>query len=688
MKIQGALKKGMKKIRDFFLENLLSMVIILLLISLCVLIWKFRMANYKDIVEAVKISVTVLISMLGFSVSIYVFLNNTFQNRRGSNELEKEIIDSFQIQKRKALGVSVVYSMVAISAECMIVAVEGPMTAFLINNPPQLKKVVYFVIIIGIFAITLLNVYRLGVFTYKVIDYEEGLKWLAKREINTYRKDSCYERMSKGEFLNLVNNIEVLIERLICNHLHAKISTAYDTNLKRAICDGITESGDITTREQLAEDYKSIIDYRNLLLQDVSIVDSADVAMGDQVKSVMNRLFQNYLRSELLTGVNISNLNIQEANLEKASFSNSSLQKIEFVGNTNLANTDFRDSTINAVSFSEANCENINFSGCKLIGVRFNAKMKLHRAIFKDADLSSMGDIGPLDKEGDWIEFKHSNFSCANLTHQDIYNVCFDFSDFTNVRLVDSKIGKSAQKENNTTFQYADMEKADLLRCDIKRCDLQNANLNSATFTYADIAKSNFSECRLNNANFSKSVINDCKFEKSYCTNFSMKGTILKNSQFTYAIMTSADMSGAQLSNVEFNDAVCRNTLWVRTQIEQSNFERCVLANARIVGDAEHRIRISGCNFSYTDLSNSAIANIEFCNCNFLGVDFTNARLINTRFLDCQNLNTAVSEGIWLAEVSFDGKQKSILEKGKQHWRYEQMTGSHVDGEVDDGDDL
>lgn len=674
MKIYKKLKKYVQVAAAWCIKNFFSIVVGLALMVLLIMFYRLQKIEYRDIVETVKISVTVLISMLGFSVSIYVFLNNTFQNRRISNELEKEIIDSFQKEKRNSLNVRLIYVAVAISSECVVAVSETSITTFLSKTKPDLKQTVYWLIIFCFVVITLFNVYRLAYFTYGVINYEEGLKKLAKTEINKYSEDSGYENITKGEFLNLVNNIEVLAERLIRNHLHAKISTAYDTNLKRAICDGVTESGDISTRERLAEDYKQVIDYRNLLLQNTSIADSANVGMGDQVKSVMNRLFQNYFKGELLTGVNISNLKIVETNLEKASFSNSSLKNIEFTGNANLVNTDFRESTINTISFAGANCENINFSGCKLINVKFNTKMKLHRAIFKDADLSGMGDIGPQDKEGDPIEFIHANFAGANLTYQDIYNSSFDFADFTNVRLVDSKIGKSAQKKNNTTFAYANMERADLLRCVIERCDFQNANLNGATFTYACIADVNFTESRLNDTNFSESEINDCKFEKSYCSNFSMKGTILKNSSFTYAIMTSADMSGARLTNVQFNDAVCRNALLVKTQIEQSDFERCVLANTRIVGDAEHKIRINNCSFLYTNFSDSAIANIEFSNCDFEGADFTNVRLINVQFVECKNLDTVVSEGLWLGGVSYGGKQKSVLKKGKQNWRYEKYT--------------
>ena len=633
-------------------------------------VWNLYEIEYSDIIETVKISVTALISMLGFSVSIYIFLNNTFQSRRSSNELEKEVIDLFQTQKRKALLISIGFSTLAITAECVTVAFAKPVKKFLLSKPSKTDELFYLIVIIIFAVVTLFNVYKLVRFTYGVINYEEGLKELAKKKIQKYEKSSCNEEMKKGEFLNLVNNIEVLVERLVRNHLHAKISTAYDTNLKRAICDGVTEAGNIRTREALAKKYKEIIDYRNLLLQDPSTIDSDLVTMGDEIKSVMNQLFQNYLKNELLTGVNISNLEIAEANLAKTSFSNSSLQRIQFKGTTNLANTDFRDSTINDIAFENAECDGVNFSGCKLINVKFNTNMDLQRAIFTNADLSGMGEIGPLDKEGDRIKFSHSNFSRANLTHQDIFNVSFDFADFSEARLIDSKIGTSAQKRENVVFAYADMEKADLLGCIIERCDFKNANLNKASFTYAEISDVNFSECRLNNANFSESHIVDCQFEKSYCTDFSMKGAILENIVFTYAIMASADMSGASLDQVCFKDAVCRDTLWVRTQINRSVFERTVLANARIVGDAEQRGRICDCDFLYTDLSNSAITNIEFCNCDFRGADFTNARLINVQFINCRNMESAVAAKLWLAKVSFIGEKKTTFRQSNNNFRY------------------
>lgn len=671
-KIKKIIRDELKKIIDWTKNNIFSFILVI-----CVTIMFFK--SYKlvdiselkldDVLDSFKISVTVLISMLGFSVSIYVFLNNTFQNRRNNNTIEKEMIDSFQQKKRKSLGISVIFSITVIVAECMIIFFKTPMKEWILKKSFYQQQEIYLECLVICITITLINVMILGYFTYGVINYEDGLKRLAKETRKAYETQSYYEEMNKGEFLNLVNNIEVLVERLVVNHLHAKTSTAYDSNLKRAICDGITDSGEICTREEFARDYQKIIEYRNLLLQD-KCRDSDKVDMGDKIKSVMKRLFQLYLKNELLTGVNISNIDVTEANLSKTSFSNSSLQNINFKGKTVLQNTDLRNSTLNDIDFEEANCDNANFADSKLINVKFNTKMNLQRAIFTNADLSSMGILGPDDKEGMPIELSHTNFERANLTHMDIYNVCFDFANLSDVRLVDSQIGESAQKQNNTSFKHTDMTKADMLKCIIERCDFQNANLNEAILTYTKISQVDMTECRLCDASLAESIIKNCQFDKAYCTNMSLKGSRISSSTFTYATMTSVDMSGAIFYNVCFNDTVCRETLWVRTNISNSSFERCVFSGSRIVGETEKKTRIQKCNFSYANFSNSAITNVEFVNCDFEGADFSNVRFINVKFINCKNLETVLTVDVWLSKVEFLGENKSELKKPNKGWRY------------------
>lgn len=669
-KIKEVLKKTCKIIGDWIKDNFLSFILMISVIILFSEFVKDIELKYTNVLETFKISVTVLISMLGFSVSIYVFLNNTFQARRNNNAIEKGMIDLFQQKKRKDLGIRIIFSTTVIIAECAAIFFKSSAPSWLLKMSPNKGQMVCLICLVTCIVVSIINVMILGRFTYGVINYEDGLKRLAKETRKSYEGQSYYQEMNKGEFLNLVNNIEVIAERLVENHLHAKTSNAYDSNLKRAVCDGFTDSGEICTREKFAENYQEIIEYRNLLLQDKDLKDSDKVNMGDQIKSVMNRLFQLYLKNELLTGINISNLNITKADLSKTSFTNSSLQSINFMEKTVLKNTDFRNSTLNKIVFGEADCENANFSDSKLIDVKFNTKMNLQRSIFMNADLSTMGVIGPDDKEGSPIKLDHANFRRANLSYLDIYNVCFDFADISDVRFVDSQIGESAQKQNNTTFKYADMSNVDMLKCVIGRCDFQNANLSGAILTYTKISQANMTECRLYDASLAESDIKNCQFEKAYCKNLSLKGSIITSTTFSYATMTSVDMSGATFVDVYFNDAVCSDTLWVRTNILDSNFERCVMAGSRIVGETGKKTRIQNCNFAYANFSNSAITNIEFVNCDFEGVDFSNVRLINVQFIDCEKLDTVLTANVWLSDVEFLGENICELREPDGGWRY------------------
>lgn len=630
---------------------------------ICVLGWslyKHVSLDMECLVETVKTAVTVLVSMLGFSVSSYVFLNNSFQSRRGLNTIERQIIDEFQNKKLKSLGKTIIFAVAAIVSECLIIALTDNITHI------KEKECLIVILLLVVIVITIANIITLGNFTYEVINYEDGLNKLANSEVKKYSSSQDHEKIQKGDFLNFVNNIEVLVERITRNHIHAKMSSKYDSDFKQALCDGFTESGEVTSREEFAEDYREIIEYRNLLVQ-TALGDSEDVAMGGQVRKFMNKLFQNYIRGELLTGISISNIRVNGAVLEKTSFSNSSFFNIRFAGDTNLKFVDFRDSNINSISFEEnqIQCEGINFSNAKLINVKFDTNVDLTRAVFKNSDLTNIGKIHPSDKEGDMICFAHTNFSNANLTRLDICMANFEYADFSDVRMIDSKIGISALKENNTNFSYANMKNVDLLRAHVEKCIFDNADMETASFTYAKIKSASFENTRLSRANWTKSVVENNRFEKSYCSQMTMKSAVIKDCQFNYAIMRSVDMSGATVKNCCFDDTVCRDSLWVDTKIENSSFKRSVLANARIVGSAKDRTRIRECSFKNADLSNIAITNIEFENCNFKGADFNNARLINVRFINCKNLSRANMSQAWLTDVCKGKHGKAVFESTK-----------------------
>ena len=668
--IKENVKKIYKKLKRGILDYFWAVVVIGCVFTFVLKIWDPSLWTYKDVVEALKVSVTVMISMMGFSVSIYVFLNTTLQGRKSQNSIEREVVILFQKKKQKELGKRLVFSIIVVFIQSSIIALQTVIDRWWSYQTILKEKYLCLLIIFICLIVTLINILWLGTFTYEIINYESGLKKLAINERIKKSKKDNHDIITKGEFLNLVNNIEIIVDRLIQNHMHAKTSNASDSSLKRAICDGITDIGDIVIREKLADDYRIIIEYKNLLLQDEQLKDNSTVCMGDLVKSIMNRLFQNYLKNELLTGANISNLIINKADLSKTSFSNSSFWNVDFKGKTTLDSTDFSKSTLNKITFEETNCENINFSYSKLIDVQFDTKINLQRSVFVNADLSGIKVLGPKDKQGNPINFDYANFDYANLTNLDIFNVCFDFSRMRNARFVQSLIGKSDLKEFNTTFRYADLTKSNLLKCDIKRCDFQNANMNEAVFTHTILENNNLSECKLAEANLTESRITNCEFDKSYCTNISFKEANILESSFTYATLNLADLSGAKLRNVRFNDSVCRESLWVRTSIEDSEFARCVFSGARIAGENPNRTLIRNCDFSFANFVDTAITNIEFNNCNFYGADFSNARLINIRFVDCKNLDTALTDNIWMADLTYFGRNTKELTEPKDGWRY------------------
>lgn len=481
----------MQKIRDFFKkmalwiwDNKYATVIILCCLISIPLFFVFQNTKVGNIKEVLKTSVTILVSLMSFSVTSYVFLNNTLQNRRTKNSIEKDTIDSFQTQKRETLKKYIIFVV------CCIVT-EG----FLLNfdsvryTTDKIKLYGIGGVFVGCVACTLINICFLGKFTYDIINYDEGLKNLALKIRGDYKENSDNVKISKGEFLDLVNNIEIVVERLVNNHVHAKASNLYDSELKRAICDGEVDPGYIQRGEDMANEYGKIIKYRNLLLQDTQMLDSEYVALGDCAKKVLYNLFELHLKSELLTNVNLSNVNIGNANLKFTSFAGSSIQKVLFEEQSCLYGTDFRNCTLNGVIFKNSDCEYINFTDSKLIKVEFDQKTKLKGSCFNGADLSNLEYLGGKDKQGNLLLMEQSKFKNAMMTHLDIYNVNFAYSDFEFAQLVDCKIGESAQKDSNVNFEYANMVHANFLRSILTRCIFQNAVMNRTILTYAILKK-------------------------------------------------------------------------------------------------------------------------------------------------------------------------------------------------------
>ena len=642
--------------------------LILFVLMISILLYMFFNKSpwvFDNVIDSFKSSITILISMFGYSVSIYVFLMNVLSNRAEQSVAEKEVISEFREIKKNELVRRLVFTI-------LVILFESVLILFKTAIKKKISTIAFSTVIYIFFAIigcgsTLVNIIFLGIFTYSIINYEDGLKTQAVAMRKRRGVGPTRTKMMKGEFLNLVNNIEVLVERLIANHMHAKMSNEYESNFKRALCDGITDAGQIQMREETANEYKEVIDYRNLLLQDEELGDAHEVGMSDKIQLVKNNLFTHYLSGEVLRGISINHLPIRDADLSKTSFYDSSLQDIVFMGESKFVGTDFRNSFINNVKFGKANCKNINFSDAKLIDVRFTTDMQMERSVFVRADLSNLGDLGPEDKDGTPLKFTYSDFEDANMAHLDIYNASFEYASLKFARLTACKIGTSAQKAKNVNFRYADFTRANLLESSIHRCDFQKANLTEANLTHTDDVSVDFSECNLGNVILAEAVISHCNFNKSFAQGISLKGTQIANTKFDYAIMNNADFSNAEISESSFDDVVFRNSLWVRTAIANTSFCRSVFSGARIAGESQHITVIRNCNFSFANLSDCAITNIEFEKCDFKGVDLTNARLINVCFDDCDNLNTAVTKYLWASELKTKGNSDSLR---KDKWRY------------------
>lgn len=594
--------------------------------------------------NALDILVNALISFLGFSVTGYIFLNNMLQSRKSINSIEAEVIDAFQTQKRKILMKYIVYITVCILMRFCLKYMK--VNDVLMNH--HLLDITKYSIFVICTSFSIYSIICLGVFLYDIINYEKGLHDLAKQKRESFIETKSQEPVSKGNFLNQVNNIDIVVNRLIKNHAYAQTANLFDSALKSALCDGVNDQGKICACGEFADSYSELIEYRNLLIQDNSIQDGENVSHGATVQKLLNQLFKEYVKNEILTSISLSNIVLQRADLSFSSLANSALYNIVFKDFSILQKTDFRDSTLNRIRFNNADCTNSNFRNSKLIDVVFDCETKLQRTIFDDADLTGLKKFGSRDKLGKELTISYAKFRNALLSRLDIYNIDFTYADFCNAQFVDCKIGESTIKKRNVIFAFSNLTDTNFLRSLIVRTSFEKAKLIRADLTYAKIQDVNFDESNLEKAGFIDTKIANSSFVKVYGVDLSLKGSIVEGVNFNYATLTNADLSGILVRDADFSDSICRNILAIGMKVSNVKFIGAVFNNSRIVGEEKQNVEFYNCDFTNADFSDCSISNIVFKECEFEAADFTQSRLINVNFYDCSNVDTVVTKNVWI----------------------------------------
>lgn len=661
--------RALKRFWEFVKKYKICVCIILFaLISCFIIILQYLIVGtYKAefIKDALSKATTVTISMIGFSISTYIFLNNTLQRKSVENVTEVETINAFLKKQRHSLCARVIWSACLVIIEILLL---WALPNGIISWGVSWEGFIVLLMTLCIF-LSIVSIVGLTVFDFSIINYERGLVEIAKKQLCLMNKAGCKTVvMEKNKFLMLVNNVEMVLERIAQNHQNALKHSADDSLVSMALYSKVENvdaaSGQKAVRRELAEKYKKLIEYRNYVLHDDQINDDDKIEVSDEILSTVDLVFHKVLSNEIISDIAISHLTIYGVDFEKTTFKNCSIKFVEFKSKSNLNRADFRDSNLSDVIFNDADCSNANFSNTKLTNVEISVDTKMVGTIFYNADLSGLCRIGTIDCIGKSIDLMYSNFIKANMINMDIQNAVFDHGDMSYVQLFNSQIGYSSHRSNNVSFRFVNLKGAVLTNSKIFNCDFTNANLSEATLANSIVYKTNWRECRFSNATFTESKISDSIFDKSYCENISMKGTDVVSTTFNHVTLNSADFSAANLEKVSFEDAVCRDSLFVGTTITNSSFERCILANCRFVSAGCNTI--SNCNFNFSNLSNSSISNIEFIDCDFTGCDLSASRLINVKFTNCMGIETIRFAGAWLDQVqlydytNFKGLRKAV----------------------------
>ena len=284
IKIKNRIKNLPRQFKERKYLVLVAFLIIIVFICIVVLFLNFYSGiTDKTVLSALTTALTVVISMIGFSVSAYVFLNNMLQRKIVENPSSEETVNVFLCDKRRELCSLVLYIACLIIAEAALIFFDAP-SVFVSQNESvfaselSLKPVKIFVMafIFICMILTIASVIKLAHFDYSIIDYEEGLRITANNQLCILNKQNADNNstMNKSEFLTIVNNMETVLERMTQNHRNALRQSTDDSPILVALRARyeVSDQGDRVTdgtraqRQDIADNYKKIIEYRNYLI--------------------------------------------------------------------------------------------------------------------------------------------------------------------------------------------------------------------------------------------------------------------------------------------------------------------------------------------------------------------------------------------------------------------------------------
>lgn len=591
---------------------------------------------------------TINLALIAIAITAYIFLIGALNGRE---QFEKTLIDKLIRKRTQRLIILSGYT-----GTCAVLCLIAD------NGNLAVCKIAWmrYCVAAAAFANIVIQLF----FTYKVINYERELCWLAYKNVDKVcqklreqdnlkdkEKTSSGEKTERGELcIKKIGDLESIVKQILKNH---EVEFRQPQQEKEMLYSVFQRKlgGETSELKEMCQIYFSLFELRDSYLcacrltERKWILNDKIACVESVVEQQLDYLKKHILRDERLMNQSFSHIYFggDDSVLTGVSFRDSAFSNCKFNG-AELEAADFTGVLFHDVHLEDVKSQNAVYSNSKFYNFFISQKSDFTRAVFADVDFNA-NKIGKVDlndlktSEEDYYKFSEVSCSRANFVDCAIGRADFKNAVFNQALLSHALI-------SNCKFLYASFQKALLTGAKIYNCDMNYANLENVTGVYSKWQCCLVRKARMAKANFTETEMEHCHFEDIYADNSCFSGGSFKDVIFDNAILNEADFSYAAISECSFKDANLIRIFLIHGHEDKTGEEK-----------ADKTKTITKTKFTRANFTGAQIRNTIFQECEFDEAILNDAMLVNVVFEECSFRNTQLKD-LYMMNVEWRKTQK------------------------------
>lgn len=272
-----------------------------------------------------------------------------------------------------------------------------------------------------------------------------------------------------------------------------------------------------------------------------------------------------------LSELNLSGMDLTDTNLSYSCLTGVSMQHCTLL-RTNLRSAYVKKADMSHASIKEANLSGMNGQEAILDSVAMEDCQFLYANMAKSSWIKAkLKNISVIKSD-----FKHADFSVADVQCVTLVDSCFSRSLFVGATIKQGNISQSAldySQYRNANLAYIAWVENDLNHANFSEAIMNNCSaLKNNQFKYTLFSRAVLSRCGFGGVNFYGSDFSGGVFGKCDYSNACLKQADMNDGCFAYTLLNGVDMSEASIENADFLHAVCRKASFTQANIRDTSF--------------------------------------------------------------------------------------------------------------------